>query len=1293
MASFTVSWSSGAGVYQNDIYLKPKNSGSYQMIASVGGTVTSYVINGLQDNTIYLVKIKSYCDSGTPVETTAVERIKFTCPVVTLTPACNGIINYSFPHLGADVDEYSVILYTSADAVVTTQTKAVAATVTGSFTSLSPTTAYKVRVVPKAATYSKTDCAQVTTTTLGLSPAVITHPQSISRCDDGPNSITTLTASFSGSSLTYSWYRNGVLISNGGNYSGATTASLTIQNAGSILGSFTCKASNVCGEVTTNAAVITLLADTAISVAPSIIPTCVTDPINLSVTASGESLTYQWQKSTDGGSTYANISSATNSTYTIAGGTAVEGNKYRVVVNSTCGPEITSAAATVDTVVSPVINTQPTNQQACSGSNGTFTVAYTAENPTATIWQEQLGGIWYDINGATSTTYSTSTVGTYRFKVSNVCGTVYSNAVTLANNIPDLSWNTLSTSVTKCSGESVTFTATTIGTPISQIWQFSLNGGTTWSDIPGTTTTHTINNLIVGVSGTLFRNVAVGTCNTLTSAPITLTVVSATTITSQPTNQTVCAGSNMTVSVTATGSTLTYQWQVSTNGGTSWANISGATSSSYQAISVTAGISGYKYRVIVTGCTVVTSDPATLTVQNLLAWDNTTSSVTTCPGGSTTLQATTYNGVLISQSWEVSTDGGSTWTTIPGQTGSTYLLTSIQYSQNGYRYRSIAVGTCNTLTLSPILLTVHQPVSINTQPQSQSICEGSNATFSVAATGYALTYQWQQSSNSGSTWSNISGATSSTLTLTAPSISTSGYQYRVVVSGCTNVNSSAATLTINPGAAITAQPTAQVVCQNANATFTVTATGSGITYQWQLYDGSSWQSISEGISNTLVLTSVSLAMSGNSYRVLVSGTCGIVTSNAALLTVNTASPTWVNRDINIYYSCVGCDKYYIQLDTNPCSPTYNTTQTGSLAASNSTTCGGCCGLSTSPVWTNEGAAYCESCVSKQLQRDTNTCSATYNQTQVINSGSACIACCGQSTVPTWTNEGAPYCETCISKQLQRDTNTCSATYNQTQIVAGGTSCVTPATWVNRDINTYYVCVGVNKHYEQIDTNPCSATYNQTQTGSLYQANSVDCGYTPPTCDPPTITSSTIEEGVIPPAVTCLDGLKIETIYIGVSSDLTLLPAGYTHPCQNQVGAHTCDRAFFEVFGNGVYIGDSKLNNSGGTGGAITQSGASTCQDYLNTPAPLTGGTWTGNASSRYSSVTISSAQALAIANAAGGSTITFSLVAAMTTYSATCDTVTVPHTNVTWTRITKANGDVLYNGCPNNNFTTIDVCV
>ena len=94
------------------------------------------------------------------------------------------------------------------------------------------------------------------------------------------------------------------------------------------------------------------------------------------------------------------------------------------------------------------------------------------------------------------------------------------------------------------------------------------------------------------------------------------------TIGTQPAAATVEAnGSNtatFTVAATKTGGgSLTYQWQLSTNGGASFADVSGATSASYETAAVVAGDSGNQYRVKVNttkGAPEVVSSAATLTV-------------------------------------------------------------------------------------------------------------------------------------------------------------------------------------------------------------------------------------------------------------------------------------------------------------------------------------------------------------------------------------------------------------------------------------------------------------------------------------------------------------------------------------------------------------------------------------------------------------------------------------------------------------------------------------------------------
>lgn len=81
-------------------------------------------------------------------------------------------------------------------------------------------------------------------------------------------------------------------------------------------------------------------------------------------------------------------------------------------------------------------------------------------------------------------------------------------------------------------------------------------------------------------------------------------------ITEQPEDITVTEGDTATFSVTATGSNLTYQWQL--NG----VDISGATSSSYTTPALTVGDSGNEYTVVITNeLGSVTSDPAVVTVE------------------------------------------------------------------------------------------------------------------------------------------------------------------------------------------------------------------------------------------------------------------------------------------------------------------------------------------------------------------------------------------------------------------------------------------------------------------------------------------------------------------------------------------------------------------------------------------------------------------------------------------------------------------------------------------------------
>jgi len=99
------------------------------------------------------------------------------------------------------------------------------------------------------------------------------------------------------------------------------------------------------------------------------------------------------------------------------------------------------------------------------------------------------------------------------------------------------------------------------------------------------------------------------------------------------------------------------------------------------------------------------------------------------------------------------------------------------------------------------------------------------------------------------------------------------------------------TVTVNDAwiPVIGGQPGNQTVCVGSNALFSVTASvpaGNPLTYQWQTWNGSAWVNITGATNATLPLSAVTLSMNTNSYRVILTGRCSVVTSAFASLYVN-----------------------------------------------------------------------------------------------------------------------------------------------------------------------------------------------------------------------------------------------------------------------------------------------------------------------------------------------------------------------------------------------------------------------
>ncbi|MFN0134735.1 MAG: immunoglobulin domain-containing protein, partial [Phycisphaerae bacterium] len=152
---------------------------------------------------------------------------------------------------------------------------------------------------------------------------------------------------------TFQWRRGTTNLVDGGNVSGATTATLTINPAGpgDVATDYNCVASNACGNVTSSTAELTVNGAPTITQEPLSTTAGSGCIAQFTVVATGTPpLTYQWTRDTlplaDGG----NISGATTDTLTIDPVGAADAATYRVVVGHPCG-DVTSAAATLSVCV------------------------------------------------------------------------------------------------------------------------------------------------------------------------------------------------------------------------------------------------------------------------------------------------------------------------------------------------------------------------------------------------------------------------------------------------------------------------------------------------------------------------------------------------------------------------------------------------------------------------------------------------------------------------------------------------------------------------------------------------------------------------------------------------------------------------------------------------------------------------------------------------------------------------------------------------------------------------------
>src|SRR5258707_528706 len=361
-------------------------------------------------------------------------------------------------------------------------------------------------------------------------------------------------------------------------------------------------------------------------------------------------------------------------------------------------------------------------------------------------------------------------------------------------------------------------------TPTVQ-WQVSTDGGATFNNVSGGTSTTLSFTTALSQNGNRYRAGFTNSAGTATTTAASLAVNTLPAITTQPANQTVTAGQTATFIAEATGPpTPTVQWQVSTDRGVTFNNVSGATSTTLS-FATTSSQNGYQYRAVFTNTAgTATTTAATLTVNaappasGTVTLQNTNSNLCIDTGGSTNFtyliqsacstsntQKFTLTAAPVS-GWYylVSAASNLCWDVAQGSSSAGALIQ--QYScvavppeyyqlkaiSGGYEILSrsmtngcldvvgastasgahIEQNTC-TGSVNQIFNTgapSNTTPTIATQPANQTVTAGQTATFTAAATGSPTpNVQWQVGNHCRGTVHNVSRATSNSLKLSTAS--------------------------------------------------------------------------------------------------------------------------------------------------------------------------------------------------------------------------------------------------------------------------------------------------------------------------------------------------------------------------------------------------------------------------------------------------------------------------------------------------------------------------------------------
>jgi large repetitive protein len=716
----------------------------------------------------------------------------------------------------------------------------------------------------------------ITYTTPCTNPAIATPPANASVC---PNGSANFTVAATGTGLTYVWRKGTTPLNNGGNISGATTATLTINpaTAGDVASDYNVVVSGDCGSpVTSSNASLSLLnpapaAPVNFSAAPSVV--CLgQNGVTYTIDPVATATSYTWSYSGNG----ATINGTGNSVTINFSNNATTGTLSVAAVNS-CG---SSSALTTNITVNGAPNQPGTitgNTNFCGLGNQNYSIT-TVANTTAYTWAVSGGGSVTGGQGTENAAINWTSGGTYTVSVTadNTCGA--STAATLQVNVtetapaqPDAF---TASSATVCEGQvGVAYSIPAVATATSYTWQYSGTGATINGtgnavsvDFAAGATAGTLSVIANNICGPSIDRAITININTLPDAPSAFTASTAT----------VCQGENGVVyTIPAANGATAYLWDYTGTGAT--VNGSGNSVTVDFSTTATAGT----LRVFTQNACGTNTSPQTVTIAvDLLPATPasfTQSTAVICQAENNVAYAVTTVSGATNYTWSYSGSG----VTI-NDNGNNATLDFDGTATNG-TLSVVAENNCGTSTAITLNITVNSspdaPTGFVTAPATA--CQGATTVaYEVNAVSGATSYNWTYSG----TGVTVTGS-GNAVTLNFDNAATDGTLSVTAENSCGTSTAATTNITINtlPDAVTAFTVATATVCQGENGVaYEVTAVNGATNYNWT-YSGNG--AAINGTGNTVTVDFNNAATTGT-LSVAAENSCGAGTAATTAIAVN-----------------------------------------------------------------------------------------------------------------------------------------------------------------------------------------------------------------------------------------------------------------------------------------------------------------------------------------------------------------------------------------------------------------------